>query len=134
MELMKLEEVRRTPEYLRERRELYYLIYRVMLESGARFEHVGYTRLSVCREEALVESIERGLDCIDTAEMYDWGARRGACREGLALEDVYNHEAAAGEVSGSFTRRLRLSRLLCVDLMLGAWTCSSYAGPAQPPR
>ena len=44
----------------------------------------------------------------------------GCLRGGLALEGVYNHEAAAGEVPGSFTRRLRPSRLLCIDSALGA--------------
>ncbi len=37
---IELEDVKRTLEYLKENHQLYYLVYRLMLESGARFEHV----------------------------------------------------------------------------------------------
>ena len=36
---VELEDVKKTLEYLRERHQLYYLVYRLMLESGARLEH-----------------------------------------------------------------------------------------------
>ncbi|MEM4004691.1 MAG: integrase [Desulfurococcaceae archaeon] len=35
-----MEDVRKTLEFLRENHRLYYTVYRAMLESGARFEHV----------------------------------------------------------------------------------------------
>jgi len=35
-----VEDVKRTLEFLKSRHQIYYIIYRVMLESGARFEHV----------------------------------------------------------------------------------------------
>jgi len=34
-----LEDVKKTMEYLRERHELYYLVYRLMLEGGLRLPH-----------------------------------------------------------------------------------------------
>jgi intergrase/recombinase len=37
---VELEDVRKTLEYLREHHMVYYAVYRIMLESGARFEHV----------------------------------------------------------------------------------------------
>jgi len=37
---IELDTVKRTMDYLREQHSLYYVVYRIMLESGARFEHV----------------------------------------------------------------------------------------------
>jgi len=56
-----LEDLKKTLEFLREKHQLYYTIYRVMLESGARFEHV----LKVFEDWSPEETIEiPGVDIV----------------------------------------------------------------------
>jgi len=59
--LISLDEVKKTMEYLRENHELYYLVYRLMLESGLRLSHALYLIESYSPEE-LVEIPGVGLE------------------------------------------------------------------------
>jgi intergrase/recombinase len=68
---MELDTVKKSIDYLREHHPLYYVVYRVMLESGARFEHV----LLMLEKWSPTETIEipgtsivtRRLACIDSS-------------------------------------------------------------------
>ncbi|MEM0235986.1 integrase [Thermofilum sp.] len=75
-----LEDVRKTLNFLREHHELYYVLYRLMLESGARFEHV----LEMLRswspgKMVFIESIELETEKLVCFE------DRGFCRYYLGL-------------------------------------------------
>ncbi|MEB3816338.1 MAG: hypothetical protein LRS46_00125 [Desulfurococcales archaeon] len=68
---IELDIVKKTIDYLREHHPLYYVVYRVMLESGARFEHV----LLMLEKWSSTETIEihgtsivtRRLACVDSS-------------------------------------------------------------------
>ncbi|MEM0066434.1 MAG: integrase [Sulfolobales archaeon] len=74
-----IEDVRKTLEFLKENHRLYYTVYRVMLESGARFEHVLETiRTWNPRETVVIESIDletERLVCFDKFCRYYLGLR-----------------------------------------------------------
>ncbi|MEM1651134.1 MAG: integrase [Sulfolobales archaeon] len=74
-----IEDVRKTLEFLKENHRLYYTVYRAMLESGARFEHVLETiRTWNPRETVVIESIDletERLVCFDKFCRYYLGLR-----------------------------------------------------------
>ncbi|MEM3954831.1 MAG: integrase [Sulfolobales archaeon] len=74
-----LEDVRKTLEFLKENHRLYYTVYRVMLESGVRFEHVlEMIRTWNPRETVVIESIDletERLVCFDKFCRYYLGLR-----------------------------------------------------------
>jgi intergrase/recombinase len=77
-----LEDVRKTMDYLRERHRVYYAVYRVMLESGARFEHV-LRMIELWNPDDTVEIpgtgiVTRRLVCLDD---------RGFCRYYMGLRE-----------------------------------------------
>ncbi|MEM4665475.1 MAG: integrase [Sulfolobales archaeon] len=74
-----LEDVRKTLKFLKENHRLYYTVYRAMLESGARFEHVlEMIRTWNPRETVVIESIDletERLVCFDKFCRYYLGLR-----------------------------------------------------------
>ncbi|MEM0006140.1 MAG: integrase [Ignisphaera sp.] len=74
-----IEDVRKTLEFLKENHRLYYTVYRVMLESGVRFEHVlEMIRTWNPRETVVIESIDletERLVCFDKFCRYYLGLR-----------------------------------------------------------
>ncbi|MEM4546724.1 MAG: integrase, partial [Nitrososphaerota archaeon] len=75
-----IEDVRKTLKFLKENHRLYYTVYRAMLESGARFEHVLETiRTWNPRETVVIESIDLEVERLVCFE------DRGFCRYYLGL-------------------------------------------------
>jgi len=79
---IELEDVRRTLEYLQERHAVYYTVYRIMLESGARFEHV----LRMIELWAPEEKVEIPGASIVTRRLVCF-MERGFCRYYMGLRD-----------------------------------------------
>ncbi len=77
---IELEDVKRTLEYLREHYQLYYLVYKLMLESGARFEHV----LRMLEEWRPGERVEIPGTSIVTRRLVCF-SERGFCRYYMGL-------------------------------------------------
>jgi len=76
---IELEDVRKTLDHLRARHQFYYIVYRVMLESGARFEHV----LLMLEEWSPTETIEVPGTSIATKRLVCIG--QGFCRYYMGL-------------------------------------------------
>ncbi|MEM4452166.1 MAG: integrase [Thermosphaera sp.] len=75
-----IEDVRKTLEFLKENHKLYYTVYRAMLESGARFEHIlEMIRTWNPRETVVIESIDLETERLVCFE------DRGFCRYYLGL-------------------------------------------------
>ncbi|MEM1667761.1 MAG: integrase [Thermofilaceae archaeon] len=75
-----LEDVRKTLEFLKENHKLYYTVYRTMLESGARFEHIlEMIRTWNPNEVVVIESIDLETERLVCFE------DRGFCRYYLGL-------------------------------------------------
>ncbi|MEM0310957.1 MAG: integrase [Ignisphaera sp.] len=74
-----IEDVRKTLEFLKENHKTYYTVYRAMLESGARFEHVlEMIRTWNPRETVVIESIDLEVErlvCFDRFCRYYLGLR-----------------------------------------------------------
>ncbi|MEM4676201.1 MAG: integrase [Nitrososphaerota archaeon] len=74
-----IENVRKTVSYLKENHRLYYTVYRAMLESGARFEHVlEMIKMWNPKEIVLIESIDletERLVCFDKFCRYYLGLK-----------------------------------------------------------
>jgi len=74
-----LEDIRKTLEFLRSKHPVYYTVYRIMLESGARFEHV-LKMIESWNPEEVVEIPGVGIEtkrlvCFDTFCKYFMGLR-----------------------------------------------------------
>ncbi|MEM4971023.1 MAG: integrase [Sulfolobales archaeon] len=76
-----LESVRKTLDFLRERHRVYYVVYRVMLESGARFEHV-LRMVETWKPSEVVELPGVGLETKRLVCFED----RGFCRYYMGLK------------------------------------------------